>query len=110
MDRRNCINAPDNFCYICGEFTPESKRKPITQNMKMAHFSCFKVKVGDHDKHWAPRIACSVCVNNLNTWFRGKHQSRIKFAIPMIWREQRDHSTDCYFCLTSIKGHSMKCK
>ena len=66
MDRRNCINAPDNFCYICGEFTPDNLRKPITQNIKKAYLSYFKVQLGDQDKDWAPHIACSVCVNNLN--------------------------------------------
>ena len=32
------------------------------------------------------------------------------FGIPMVWREQADHTTDCYFFLTDIKGFSRKNK
>jgi len=34
----------------------------------------------------------------------------MNFAIPMVWREPQDHSSDCYFCVTQVKGISNKSK
>ncbi len=32
----------------------------------------------------------------------------MSIAIPMIWREPRDHHADCYFCNTNTSGFSVK--
>jgi hypothetical protein len=34
----------------------------------------------------------------------------MSFAVPMVWREQKDHITPCYFCLNNVKGFYAKAK
>ena len=43
----------------------------------------------------------------LRDWTKGKRKS-LPFGIPMVWREPKDHSTDCYFCLVNRKGADRK--
>lgn len=107
--RRKCKNDPNNFCYVCGKYTLPVHRRNIAHKMKIAYKHYFGCKVGDQDKTWAPHICCNACNTELLRWAAGK-QKKMPFAVPMIWREQTDHVTDCYFCLTNIKGFSRKTK
>ena len=48
-------------------------------------------------------ICSKPCYNGLTVWFNGK-KAAFNFAVPMVWREPRNHADDCYFCLTNITG------
>ena len=91
---RQCINHPNCFCYICGEFTPKSLLRNITPLVKMGFEKYFVCMIGDQEL--GPTFYLrhlSMCLRN---WLNGSRKS-MPFAIPMIWREQKDHITDCYF-------------
>ena len=109
VSRRKCINNPDSFCYICGSFTIPSQRANISAFVKQAYFAYFKVKIGDQDKSWAPHNVCKQCVECLRMWTKGT-RDKMPFGIPMIWREARDHSDDCYFCTVKTSGYNKKNK
>ncbi|XP_058890837.1 uncharacterized protein LOC131740095 [Acipenser ruthenus] len=40
----------------------------------------------------------STAKKTLEGWYRGEKRA-MKFAIPRIWREPTDHSSNCYFCM-----------
>ena len=66
----------------------------------------FGCAIGDEDKPWAPHSVCLSCMSGLYKWLDKKSTS-FKFAVPMIWREPKDHYSDCYFCLTpAIKKYN----
>ena len=101
--RRSCMNHPDVFYYICGEYTQKASRKPISEFVKRAYVGYFGVKLGDQDEPWAPHIVCKICTEHLRQWTNGK-RSCLKFGVPMVWREPKNHFDDCYFCIVNITG------
>lgn len=106
---RGCVNEPDSFCYVCGELTLKKHRCAFTPLIKTAYHLYFGCQIGEQDKKWSPHSCCIRCANNLRAWMNGTRKS-MPFAIPMIWREPKDHINDCYFCITKIKGFSAKSK
>ena len=101
--RKSCLNDPDVFCYICGQYTLKPNRNHVTSFIKRAYLAYFGVKLGDQDKPWVPHIVCKTCTEHLRQWTQGKRKS-MNFGIPMIWREPQNHHDDCYFCAINVKG------
>lgn len=104
---RKCKSHPDSYCYVCGRFTTIEQRVRITSETKQIYQAYFGCKLGDQDKPWAPHIMCKSCSVSLKRWFSGKLRS-MQFAVPMIWWEPTNHATDCYFCMTNVKGINKK--
>ena len=108
MDRK-CKNHPDRFGYICGNVILPGRVAKITAFVKKAYHCYFGVKLGDQDKAFAPHVSCKTCVESLRDWENEKGKS-MPFAVPMVWREGKDHVTDCYFCMTNLQGINRKNK
>lgn len=105
--RRCCVNHPDVFCYVCGEYMLKENRKNITDFVKCAYLGYFGVKLGDQDKTWAPHFVCKTCTEHLRQWTTGQRKS-LKFGVPMVWREPVNHIDDCYFCIVNVSGINRK--
>ena len=82
----------------------ERQKRNITDFMKNEYKAYFGMELGDQDKTctWAPHIVCKTCVESLRGWTNG--MLKLKFALPMVWREPKNHFNDCYFCLSDMTG------
>ena len=107
--RRKCKNIPNSFCYIFGKYTPFTHCRNISLKVQIAYKCYFGCAVGHQDKLWAPDICCNACKNRLLLWINRK-QTKIPFGVLMVRCEQKNHATDCYFCLINNKGFSEKHK
>ena len=95
------------FCCICGKYTLQSNRKGISEFVKCAYLAYFKVMLGDQDKTWAPHIVCKQSAEHLRQWTK-KDRKSLRFGIPMISREPKNHFDDCHFCAVNTKGINRK--
>ena len=43
--RRKCLNSPNSFCYVGGNFTVPSQRMSISKFVKSAYSAYFKIKM-----------------------------------------------------------------
>ena len=107
--KRDGVNHPDNFRYVCGEYTPLAHRVKLNSRIRHAYKHYLGCQVGDQDKRWVPHICCKRCRTSLLFWLDSK-QKQMPFAVPMVWRAQSNHVTDCYYCMTSIKEFFRKNK
>lgn len=106
---RKYLNIPDSFCYIWGSFIIPSHMKSIRTFVNKTYFAYLKVKLGDQDKSWGPHKVCKQWVDSLRMWTKGT-RDKLAFVIPMLWREQKHHCTDCYFCLVKTSRFNKKKK
>jgi hypothetical protein len=101
---RQCINSPDSFCYVCGEYIIKSHRQSVMPLVKKTYELYFGCKLTDRDKKWAPHICCTNCASRLRVWLKNKRKVSLPFAVSMVWRDSANHVNDCYFCMTQIEG------
>ena len=103
MTSRQCKNDPNKFCYICDELTFAKEKRSITSHIKKLYKAYFHCDIGDQEKTWVSQVCCLICVKTLSAWYANKN-IHIKFGVPMIWRERKDHSNGCYFCQQDYTG------
>ena len=100
MNRFYRLNL-NSFCHICDKYVLKRDRRTINIHDKKifaAYF--FPSQIGDQDKKWAPKAICVRCNAQLSKWYT--HGNAMPFEIPMMWREPKDHHSDCYVCVTQI--------
>ena len=105
--RRKCLNYPDRFCFVCGKSSSKEHKRNITHDIKKMYMIYFGCPLGDQDKTRVSHKIYKKCCLGLHKWLN-KRSSSMPFAIPMIWREPKDHCQNCYFCITKTNGFSFK--
>ena len=105
--KRLCKISSDYFCYLCGYYiSPQQKKHKVIPETKffIANETYFGLKIGDHDKSWAPHFCCGSFRSILERWLLGSCKC-MPFAITRIWREPTNHHNDCYFCMADISKY-----
>ena len=100
--RRSCVNDPDIFCYICGEYMKKGHRFNVRDFTKRTYEPYFGLKLGGSRQAMDHKV-CKNCTDILRLWTQGKVKA-MRFGVPMVWRSPKNYHDDCYFCMVSMSG------
>jgi hypothetical protein len=68
--------------HLWGLCNKKKQHRNITEFVKKVYYAYLGVKLGDQSKSWAPHKVCSVCVEELRQWSKGK-KNYFRFGVPM---------------------------
>jgi len=105
--RTPCSDKIDKFCYVCGTFKTSHFRRTINDWTKDEYLECYNTPIKNLDKVWVPRSICNACRINFIKWKEIKTDVIIQ---PAVWREPKNHHSDCYFCACHVTGYNNKNK
>ena len=88
---------------VCLKVYEQKKTRNITRGIKKMYRIYFVYQLGEQDKTQIPYKVCKKCCLDLHNWIN-KRSSLMPFAVPMIWREPKDHCRNCYFWSHQSKG------
>ena len=100
---RKYVNRQNSFCYECGLFILKRQEKIMISTMKKAYGLYFNREDTNLDKNYIPNYCCSYCLRYTLGWLKSAPMS-MKFAVPMIWKEQQNQVDDCYLCLSQMSS------
>lgn len=100
-----CKGNINNFCYVCGEFTPlnEQNRGKISTEFKNAYLMYYLRNL-EVNVNWAPDRVCKTCYGTLLQWMKRERKS-MHYGKPMIWTDPGVHNQEnCYACANTVPG------
>ena len=80
-----CLNSPDIFCYICGEYTLPKYCYSMGDFVKKAYLAYFGMPLGDQDQNWAPIKLVTTATIHCEVLTRGEkkiHEIRCSNGVP----------------------------
>lgn len=104
-----CKGNINNFCYVCGRFTPigpGNKHVPMSKDFIRAYEAYYTQQV--LNVPWAPKSVCKRCYNSVLDW-KSKRITSLPYGIPTLWFDPGIHNAEnCYICINSKIGTNKK--
>ena len=78
----NCVNSPEDFCYVCGEVTFSTRKHPLIPMLKKAYECSFGCRVWNKDKNGFLMYVVSLV---LQFYVNGWITKGVQCLLPFPW-------------------------